>query len=62
MIETAPVHEMKVEVIEHVRRVQDLLWRVDYCPRVGRPKHESKVEIIHKQHLCYLGAEGFPDE
>ena len=65
MIETAPVHEVKVEVIEHIGCIENLLRGVDHCPRIRR----SRQEIQHMYNVqlsvgsnYYLGAEGFPDE
>ena len=37
MIETAPIHEVEIEVVEHVRCIKDLFRSVNNCPGVSRP-------------------------
>ena len=55
MVETTPVHQMEVEVVEHVRRVQDLLRRVNNSSRISRPRKVEVYSVLQRLVLLPRG-------
>ena len=43
MVEAAPIHEVEVEVVEHVRRIKDLLWCIHHRPCIRRPRLRYEI-------------------